>query len=166
MRMLPSFKRKSGYQMAGDGLDSEGGGGGYTLPVASVNTLGGIKVGEGLSITPQGVLSATGSSGGAIVIADTEQEVGTFGNETLYSRRFDVTNLSGSDVQFQLPSLKNCIVKIASLVSTLAFGNIYMGTVKTIHSVESNSPYIDATFSTTVGSDMHFDLIVFYTKIS
>lgn len=44
-----------------EGLDGGGGGGsGYTLPAATVSTLGGIKVGSGLSITAEGVLSADG----------------------------------------------------------------------------------------------------------
>ena len=37
-----------------------GGGGGYVLPVASASTLGGVKVGNNLSINASGVLSATG----------------------------------------------------------------------------------------------------------
>lgn len=45
-------------------------GGSYVLPVASANTLGGVKIGEGLSITEGGVLSAAG---------------GGFSSETLYS---------------------------------------------------------------------------------
>lgn len=36
----------------------------YVLPTASANTLGGVKVGNGLSIDQNGVLSATGGSGG------------------------------------------------------------------------------------------------------
>lgn len=36
----------------------------YTLPIASSTTLGGIKVGNNLSITPDGVLNATGGGGG------------------------------------------------------------------------------------------------------
>ena len=45
-----------------EGLDGGGGGGGngYTLPAATTSTLGGIKVGSGLSITAEGVLSADG----------------------------------------------------------------------------------------------------------
>lgn len=35
-------------------------GGSYELPVASADTLGGVKVGDGLSITEAGVLSASG----------------------------------------------------------------------------------------------------------
>lgn len=36
----------------------------YTLPVASATTLGGVKVGTNLTITPEGVLNATGGGGG------------------------------------------------------------------------------------------------------
>ena len=44
-----------------EGLDGgSGGGNGYTLPAATTSTLGGIKVGSGLSITAEGVLSADG----------------------------------------------------------------------------------------------------------
>jgi len=46
--------------------DNYTGGGGepYVLPIASADTLGGIKVGSNLSITEGGVLSAVGGSGG------------------------------------------------------------------------------------------------------
>lgn len=47
----------------------------YTLPAASSDTLGGIKVGEGLTMTEDGVLSASGGSGGASNI--------TYGTEDL-----------------------------------------------------------------------------------
>ena len=44
-----------------EGLEGSGSGdGGYTLPAATANTLGGIKVGSGLSVTQDGVLSADG----------------------------------------------------------------------------------------------------------
>lgn len=43
------------------------GGGGYELPVASASTLGGVKVGEGLSIDAGGVLSASGGGGGETI---------------------------------------------------------------------------------------------------
>lgn len=36
----------------------------YTLPVASATTLGGVKVGANLTITPDGLLNATGGGGG------------------------------------------------------------------------------------------------------
>ena len=47
--------------IASGGVGSGGGGGGYVLPIASANILGGIKVGSGLSIDSEtGVLSVTG----------------------------------------------------------------------------------------------------------
>lgn len=46
-----------------EALEEGGGGGGYVLPVASADTLGGVKVGNGLSIDAEtGVLSASGQS--------------------------------------------------------------------------------------------------------
>ncbi len=42
-----------------EGLSGGEGGGSYTLPVASASTLGGVKVGSGLTIT-DGILSADG----------------------------------------------------------------------------------------------------------
>jgi hypothetical protein len=45
------------------------GGGEYTLPAATETTLGGVKVGAGLSITEEGVLSADG-----ITPAQTQEE--------------------------------------------------------------------------------------------
>ena len=44
-----------------EGLEGGGSGGeGYTLPPATASTLGGIRVGSGLSVTQDGVLSADG----------------------------------------------------------------------------------------------------------
>ena len=44
-----------------EGLNQGGGGGeAYTLPAATAGTLGGVKVGSGLSIDANGVLSADG----------------------------------------------------------------------------------------------------------
>ena len=54
----------SGGSSSGSG-GGGGGGGSYTLPIASANTLGGVKVGTGLSIDPAtGVMSATGGGTG------------------------------------------------------------------------------------------------------
>ena len=43
-------------------------GGSYELPVASAETLGGVKVGEGLAIDEGGILSASGGGGGGVTI--------------------------------------------------------------------------------------------------
>ena len=46
----------------------------FTLPTASADTLGGVKVGDGLSISDSGVLSASGGGGGGggLVVHDVE----------------------------------------------------------------------------------------------
>lgn len=49
-----------------------GGGGGYTLPTASASTLGGVKVGENLSIDANGVLSAEGGDAGGVTVLTSE----------------------------------------------------------------------------------------------
>lgn len=49
------------------GGGSGGGGGEYHLPVATATRLGGIKVGSGLTITNDGILSSAGGSGDALV---------------------------------------------------------------------------------------------------
>lgn len=59
-----------------DGGSGEGGGSTYILPPATDRTLGGVKVGNGLSVTPDGTLSATGSGEGGD---------DAFGSNVLYS---------------------------------------------------------------------------------
>ena len=49
-----------GQSCLGDFSEYHGGGSEYVLPPATATTLGGIKVGENLSITPDGILSAQG----------------------------------------------------------------------------------------------------------
>ena len=57
----------SGGSSSGSG-GGGGGGGSYVLPIASASTLGGVKVGTGLSIdSSTGVLTATGGGGGSSV---------------------------------------------------------------------------------------------------
>ena len=50
---------------SGKWVGSDTSGGGYTLPTASANTLGGIKIGSGLSIDGNGVVTASGGGGGS-----------------------------------------------------------------------------------------------------
>ena len=47
----------------------------YTLPPATADTLGGIKVGENLTITEDGVLNATGTTPSNMVTTDTAQTI-------------------------------------------------------------------------------------------
>ena len=64
----------------------------YNLPIASQTTLGGIKVGAGLSITAEGVLSATG--GGTVDNVNWENVVGkpTFATVATSGDYNDLTN--------------------------------------------------------------------------
>lgn len=47
---------------------SDASGGGGDLPIASANTLGGVKIGEGLNITSEGVLSSSGGGGANVLL--------------------------------------------------------------------------------------------------
>ena len=52
-----------------DGEGGGGGGGGYTLPIASADTLGGVKIGDGLEIAESGVLSVDDENETQIAVA-------------------------------------------------------------------------------------------------
>ena len=56
---------------SGKWVGSDTAGGGYTLPIASAGTLGGIKIGSGLSIDGNGVVTASGGSGSIAGISTT-----------------------------------------------------------------------------------------------
>ena len=56
---------------SGKWVGSDTAGGGYTLPTASATTLGGIKIGSGLSIDGNGVVTASGGSGSIAGISTT-----------------------------------------------------------------------------------------------
>ena len=75
---------------------TDGQGGGYTLPIASASTLGGIKVGSGLSINNSGVLSAGGTSDFVLLderkidLTSSDTALGT--GEFLYQIQLEGTN--------------------------------------------------------------------------
>lgn len=76
----------------------------YTLPIASANTLGGIKVGANLTIEEDGTLNATASSGGIVEETDpvfsasasaniTSQDITNWNNKSEFSGSYnDLTN--------------------------------------------------------------------------
>ena len=76
MRVLPFFKPRKGWHVAGTNLENDSGGGSYVLPIASADTLGGMKVGDGLSINESGVLSTSGGGGGSLDYTTEEQDTG------------------------------------------------------------------------------------------
>lgn len=81
----PCYETDTGKLKIGDGSNTyanlpyiESGGGSYELPPATTTTLGGVKVGNNLSITEDGTLSATGgSSSGDVTQAGDNTFTGT-----------------------------------------------------------------------------------------
>lgn len=73
-------------------LEEGGGGGGYVLPVASANTLGGVKIGNNLTIGEDGTLSAPAPTPPYIPPAYSTSEYDTgkkwIDNKTIYGKVF------------------------------------------------------------------------------
>lgn len=89
----------------------------YTLPIASSGVLGGVKVGSGLTIN-DGVLSATGSSGGSYDFSTTEFNTGQkwIDNKSIYG-----IVLKGIDLSRPAQKL------LSASVSSISFANILGG---------------------------------------
>lgn len=92
----PCYETDTGKLKIGNGSDnyvtlpyvSDGGGSAGDLPIATATTLGGVKIGENLSITEDGTLSATGGSAGTTDYTQLENKpqinsVELTGNKTL-----------------------------------------------------------------------------------
>lgn len=80
-----------------------GGGGGYILPPASAGTLGGVKVGSGLTITPDGVLSAVGATytaGNGVNISDENVISVNFGTTSTTATRGDDSRVNNGQTAF------------------------------------------------------------------
>ena len=119
MRIIPFMKRKKGVQFAGIGLDTGGGGGGsYVLPPATANTLGGVKVGQGLSVASDGTLSTDGGGGGGgIAYSTTEHAVGTWlDGSTVYERTFTGNISAGSQSSVDTGQINLRYLEVTSLV--------------------------------------------------
>ena len=95
---------------SGKWVGSDTAGGGYTLPTASANTLGGIKIGSGLSIDGNGVVTASGGGGGSqnlfstIAVSGQSSVVADSTSDTLSlvagSNMTITTNASGDSITF------------------------------------------------------------------
>ena len=92
----PCYETDTGKLKIGNGSDnyvtlpyvSDGGGSSGDLPIATATTLGGVKIGNNLSITEDGTLSATGGSAGTTDYTQLENKpqinsVELTGNKTL-----------------------------------------------------------------------------------
>ena len=75
----PIFTNSPAHTITQNDINKWNNGGGYTLPIASANTLGGVKIGANLHIGADGTLSATGGSSNEVVLYDNE----TGSNETI-----------------------------------------------------------------------------------
>ncbi len=107
LRFLPFRRAKGGVQFAGyDGKD--GGGELYILPIATRETVGGVKIGNNLQITDDGDLSLLLNYG------DNEIIIGKYGNDILYQRIITAQSLS------TLPSVTNVskIVGVSGVIRT------------------------------------------------
>ena len=99
----------------------------YTLPIASTDTLGGIKIGAGLSITGDGILSATG--GGIADSVAWENVVGRptnlsqFTNDSGFITSDDLPDLSEYALKSELPDLTNYALKSEIPTNVSAFTN-------------------------------------------
>lgn len=82
----------SGLSMSGETLNNNNPTP-YVLPTASAETKGGVKVGSGLSIDENGVLSASGGSGGIILTLIDDTEINGTSNKEISS--VDLTNHKG-----------------------------------------------------------------------
>ena len=91
-------------------IDNIDAGGGGSLPIASADTLGGIKVGENLSITEGGVLSASGGGGGALFI------------QTEYDEDLDALVPVGITYDEVVASLSETTVILIAFNKYLSFG--------------------------------------------
>ena len=110
-------------------LIDDDGSGQYTLPIASASTLGGVKVGSGLSInSTTGVLDATGGSANIVHLEDESEMPVSPDSDTLYvidetpgafeETANKVTSLSSSSTNTQYPSAK-CVYDLIGDIETI-----------------------------------------------
>lgn len=140
-------------------------GGVYELPIASSSTLGGIKVGGGLQISPEGTLSTTGGgvadsvewsgvldtpttlAGYGIVDAKIEGGVITLGNNTITP----VTSVDGQSGEVTTNAVKYTAQTLTNEQKTQARANIGAGTSDFSGSYNdlTDQPVVDTEMSAT-----------------
>ena len=89
-RSLPYTEAEGKPQFAGMGSGGGSGGGSYTLPVATSEVLGGVKIGDGLSIDSDGILTSLKN------IGTTPIKVCTLLGHDIYARVFENVTMSGN----------------------------------------------------------------------
>ena len=66
-----------------------GGGSGYTLPVATSSVLGGVMIGDGISVDSAGTISVTGGTGGGIEVVTELPASGTDGQMVMLVKSYE-----------------------------------------------------------------------------
>lgn len=89
----PYIKETGERSTLGAELGSGGGGGG-SLPVATANTLGGVKIGSGINVTGDGTISTSGGGGSATKLYYKDYSV-NWGTNVQFAQ-FDGSAASGS----------------------------------------------------------------------
>ena len=154
MRIMPFMKRKKGIQFAGVGIDS-GGGGGLSLPIASSTSLGGVKVGAGLDVQSDGLLSANGLS----FQLDTDIPIGKFGDDILYARMMLFNSGSSATYNYPYAGVKRVVFAFAS------FRKDSGSAVGTVSQAIQNARYYSDAFHFEISSVAHpLYIIAIFTK--
>lgn len=165
MRGLPFFKAKNKPQFAGLNFSDGGGGGGSSsLPIASADTLGGVKIGEGIDVSSDGTISASGG----LTLSNTETVIGSLFGKPLYAKVFHFDTQSSS---FSFDVGMNCIVKFV-------YGSgIYDNSYGCLSTPKASSGAYDIQATPSYGSSgtsvyistgnsliTNYDILVVYTK--
>lgn len=119
----------------GDGVTPGGiplltGGGGYVLPIASTSTLGGIKVGQSLTIGPDGTLNiSTGTAG----ISNSFRTIVTTGSSNLVASGEDTLELVAGPSISIVTSATSSPFKTVTIAVSNFIGNLDGGYPETIY---------------------------------
>ena len=152
-------------------VGSDTSGGGYTLPVGSATTLGGVKVGSGLTITATGILSTTGGDGSIAGINTTGtsyfNQINASGTVTANAFSGDGSGLTGITGSGSGVVIKNSGSAVGT-AGTIDFGNnlsvspIHLGIVTVTGSAGSASTQFVAAETLTVsGVTTHYQDVQF-----
>lgn len=129
----PCYETDTGKLKIGNGSDnyvtlpyvSDGGGSSGNLPIATATTLGGVKIGNNLSITEDGTLSATGGSApDNMVTTDTTQ---TISGDKTFTRGITTTDIyPAGEITFDSTSQYRHINNIDSIAGGYRTQNGYI----------------------------------------
>ena len=133
----------------------------YSLPTASGSTLGGIKIGTGLSIDGSGVVTASGSGGSATVnyspafvgarwkfpSSVTQSIDGTTVINQFTSRDYDTTSsndFTGTNNRLTIPSGVSRVIVTASIETSDVAGQVSLKIIKNGGDVESTNQEVQS----------------------